>query len=328
MDGWLNKRALKSGRNWRRRFFVLQGSKLSYFKDESQKKKKGSMVLDAGCCVSVDSSTTKPNAFKLTWPDGTLLMLSCAADAEQEEWMRALQACITHVSSEELVNQQALDLPADNAHPTGGGRNSFQRLIRTGSKKIMTTVGSSIGTVGSSIGSVGSSIGSVSRSKEATHCFFAHPPWEPSALHERLIRALILLHSLALPIWALTFALLIYHQLDALGLLFFATTLVAYLPQLLTQFATDAFERAMGIPITMGHLAVWLDISHRYPRLSIAVENMHVPNPTSAYVNPSFVSIGKIDVVLELNLPLLVKGVLNLVTVAVSDMKVVLLICY
>jgi hypothetical protein len=327
-EGWIHKRAVKSGRNWRRRFFVLQGSELCYFKDESQKKKKGSMVLDAGCFVSTDSSTKMPNAFKVTWQDGTLLMLSCSSTncdglGQQEEWIRALQACTSnnpnkdhpnkapHTASTSAVTTRTTHL--EQTHSTIGRSRSFNQLLRTGSKA-MAKVGSS---------SKQLMTGSKQRmTREAAHCLFAHPPWEPSARHERLVRALILLQSLATPIWALVFALLIYHHLNALGLLFMTITFVAYLPQILRRIATSGFERAMGVPISMSYLGIWVDISRRYPRLSIAVENMHVPNP-AAYVNQSFVSIGNIDVVVEFNLPLLLKGVLNIVTVSVSDMRLV-----
>jgi hypothetical protein len=68
--GWLRKRAVKSGRNWRKRFFVLRGSELSYFKDGAQKKKKGQLILDTGCSVSTDPSEKRENAFRVTWADG------------------------------------------------------------------------------------------------------------------------------------------------------------------------------------------------------------------------------------------------------------------
>jgi len=54
MNGYLLKRAVKSGRNWKRRYFRLQNSTLNYFTDEyaaGKKHPKGTVKLTTGTTI-------------------------------------------------------------------------------------------------------------------------------------------------------------------------------------------------------------------------------------------------------------------------------------
>ena len=44
-EGYLLKRAIKSGRNWKRRYFRLCGDKFSYFDNELSTQKSGEVML-------------------------------------------------------------------------------------------------------------------------------------------------------------------------------------------------------------------------------------------------------------------------------------------
>ena len=46
-EGWLTKRALKSGRNWKKRWFVLTREAISYYERPGGKKKGVQVVRDA-----------------------------------------------------------------------------------------------------------------------------------------------------------------------------------------------------------------------------------------------------------------------------------------
>ena len=46
-EGFLTKRALKSGRNWKRRYFALNGAGLAYFKQFGDKKPRGVISLES-----------------------------------------------------------------------------------------------------------------------------------------------------------------------------------------------------------------------------------------------------------------------------------------
>jgi hypothetical protein len=67
--GWLIKRA-RSGVNWRRRFFVLTGSTLAYYKEESDAEPQGAFQLTPDC--SCHRSLQRPHAFVLVTPGGVL----------------------------------------------------------------------------------------------------------------------------------------------------------------------------------------------------------------------------------------------------------------
>ncbi|KAL6071261.1 Rho GTPase activating protein [Balamuthia mandrillaris] len=88
-EGWLAKKGGKR-RNWNTRWCVLRPKYLSYFKDKTDAKPKGTVVLSG---VRVMESARKQYCFAITLPDRTYLM--AAKDAkEQEEWMQAIQKCI------------------------------------------------------------------------------------------------------------------------------------------------------------------------------------------------------------------------------------------
>jgi hypothetical protein len=70
MTGWLTKRAVKSGRNWKRRFFVLTNEMLAYYDSEKRKVLKGSFTLGPGCEIkqllrSNDKSAFRPFCFEI-----------------------------------------------------------------------------------------------------------------------------------------------------------------------------------------------------------------------------------------------------------------------
>ena len=63
-QGYLVKRAINSKRNWRKRFFVIEGSCLLYYKSSEQltakSKSKGCIVLSADCIVEVSCLVAPP----------------------------------------------------------------------------------------------------------------------------------------------------------------------------------------------------------------------------------------------------------------------------
>jgi alpha-tubulin suppressor-like RCC1 family protein len=95
MEGYLTKLAMQSGRNWKKRWFVLKNGRISYYEDRpnpgTNVKPKGVMELTADTSVLVfkDQQSTKPNTFEVT---AKKLVLTVSADSLQSliEWVDAL----------------------------------------------------------------------------------------------------------------------------------------------------------------------------------------------------------------------------------------------
>jgi len=95
MEGFLVKRAMNSGRNWKKRWFVLKGGRISYYEDRpkpgSNERPKGVMELTADTNVLVfkDNQSVKPNTFEVT---SKKLVLTVSADNMESlrEWVAAL----------------------------------------------------------------------------------------------------------------------------------------------------------------------------------------------------------------------------------------------
>jgi hypothetical protein len=111
-SGYLSKQAITSmAKNWRRRFFVLNGKDrtLRYFADDTQAQEKGLFHLLPGSFIN--DSDRKPNCFELVTKcigtgdrldefgrqgEGELSVFICAETApEKAEWVQALEATIS-----------------------------------------------------------------------------------------------------------------------------------------------------------------------------------------------------------------------------------------
>jgi hypothetical protein len=100
--GYLWKRALKSGRNWKRRYFILTDDKISYHVDEfSAAKPKGEIALCGGCSVCEGTGDTA-NSLVLTTPE-TKLFAAAETRAELVAWMAALNTKIARLGGSGLA---------------------------------------------------------------------------------------------------------------------------------------------------------------------------------------------------------------------------------
>jgi hypothetical protein len=85
-QGYLTKRAINSKRNWRKRFFVIEGNCLLYYKSSDQlsakgekKKSKGCIVLSGDCIVEEREFSSRKICFELIKP------LVSKTDLEEQE---------------------------------------------------------------------------------------------------------------------------------------------------------------------------------------------------------------------------------------------------
>jgi len=112
MEGFLTKRAMKSGRNWKRRFFILKNNAMIYFdekpteKNDRIRKPKGIVEVTAKSVVR-RSPVNKPFVFELlTKPQ--LLCVQAASEEECKEWISALALVIRALRKDNRVRKEEM----------------------------------------------------------------------------------------------------------------------------------------------------------------------------------------------------------------------------
>ena len=99
MKGYLVKRAMKSGRNWKTMYFVLNDDMhtLCYYKKESDFKKDPASNIRGGITISGDTtvrqSSIHQNAIEVKTPN-VLLYAYASTGEEQLLWVKAIQTLI------------------------------------------------------------------------------------------------------------------------------------------------------------------------------------------------------------------------------------------
>ena len=88
--GFLVKRAVHSGENWKTRFFVLRGATFTYYEAEQSVDAKGSFALSADCSVH---ETRRQFTFKLVTPHKVLDARASSAE-DMANWITALRGAI------------------------------------------------------------------------------------------------------------------------------------------------------------------------------------------------------------------------------------------
>lgn len=100
--GWLMKCSKASGKNWRKRYFVLTGNTMNYYiSNKKMDVPKGNVLIVGDGVVKVEDSIKTKGAktdrqyygFRFTTPFESILFLSISAD-DRTSWMRALEAAV------------------------------------------------------------------------------------------------------------------------------------------------------------------------------------------------------------------------------------------
>tara|TARA_R110002050_G_scaffold117789_1_gene234677 strand:- start:523 stop:906 length:384 start_codon:yes stop_codon:yes gene_type:complete len=81
----LKQGAINTG--WKKRWFVLEGQGIAYYKDAKSSKPLGVIPLD-GCFLEKDMS--KEHAFRVVHPERRIFHLAPLSAESLEEWVRAL----------------------------------------------------------------------------------------------------------------------------------------------------------------------------------------------------------------------------------------------
>eukprot|EP01029_Cantina_marsupialis_P020408 TRINITY_DN4779_c2_g2_i1.p1 TRINITY_DN4779_c2_g2~~TRINITY_DN4779_c2_g2_i1.p1 ORF type:complete len:595 (-),score=181.25 TRINITY_DN4779_c2_g2_i1:407-2191(-) len=91
-QGFLTKCAIKSRRNWKKRYFRVFNNEITYSKSMGSSKVKGSLPVDAKS--SVRSCDLKDFCFEYDSSDGRVMFAYASSTAELREWMKALKNLI------------------------------------------------------------------------------------------------------------------------------------------------------------------------------------------------------------------------------------------
>jgi hypothetical protein len=93
-SGYLIKLAKGSGRNWKKRYFMLNGNTMTYFVDHNTvDKAKGDLLLTAEAGVEESTMPGRPYCVTITTPFHTLIVAAKDAE-EQESWKSAIEQSI------------------------------------------------------------------------------------------------------------------------------------------------------------------------------------------------------------------------------------------
>ena len=97
-EGWLTKRALKSGRNWKKRYFTLRkDGSLTYKERKDDTKPKGEIQLGAG--ADVVRSDEEQFCFEITGDHR--LVARAESQFEQKDWMVEISNAIAYASGQD-----------------------------------------------------------------------------------------------------------------------------------------------------------------------------------------------------------------------------------
>lgn len=108
--GWLMKQGAHI-KTWRRRWFVLKGGKIFWFKEDGVNQSSVPRgVIDVGKCLSVkgaEDALNKPCAFEVSTNVETMYFIA-DTDKEKEDWINAIgRAIVRHSAS--MMESEAMD---------------------------------------------------------------------------------------------------------------------------------------------------------------------------------------------------------------------------
>ncbi|MDP2439074.1 MAG: hypothetical protein Q8P67_25285, partial [archaeon] len=79
--------------NWKKRWFVLQLGKLTYYADESKKTVKGTIDIVYDPTNRVAISDHKEHCFFITRDNARTFFITASDDGQRNEWIKAVQEC-------------------------------------------------------------------------------------------------------------------------------------------------------------------------------------------------------------------------------------------
>lgn len=97
-EGWLSKKG-KVVKNWKKRWFVLDGNALSYY-EKPGKKHLGTIDLSKATSVDVNNDLKNKNSFKIVLPNVRTYIIVAENEKDCSDWMNILKSCINKKAPE------------------------------------------------------------------------------------------------------------------------------------------------------------------------------------------------------------------------------------
>ncbi|KAJ3444284.1 ribosomal protein S6 KINASE [Anaeramoeba flamelloides] len=110
-QGFLVKRGALI-KSWKKRWFVIRGSVLSYYKSKTAKFPKGLIPLTPGVTVEITKKGRKKFVFSVTIPQKRTFFISASSEEDRKEWMEAISDTIKMIKTDKvsLKNFQLLSV--------------------------------------------------------------------------------------------------------------------------------------------------------------------------------------------------------------------------
>ena len=101
-SGWLKKQG-GSWKSWKKRFFVIDGTKLKYFKNEKDSNPKGVVNLELSSNIKATQVAKYKNkpAFQIQTPSRTYYCVS-ETSIQRDSWIEALNAVLEQIHPKEV----------------------------------------------------------------------------------------------------------------------------------------------------------------------------------------------------------------------------------
>lgn len=137
MEGYLQKRAIRSGRSWKKRFFILNDQMLSYYKTDDIKqegKPRGEFPITS--LSTVKPSSAREFGIEMTCtPEGPNLTLAAETMEEQHAWLDAINRAIEYAKRQPppLDTSHGLDpIPPSAEIPPSDGESKLASIPGAG----------------------------------------------------------------------------------------------------------------------------------------------------------------------------------------------------
>lgn len=113
-EGWMTKLG-GTHKSWKKRWFTLVGTDLTYYADQKGKKEKGSINLKQATGIDEAPEAKKSNAFKIIVPSVRTFIVYCGTEQEKKEWMDELRKVISGGSGSSGSKSSAPASPGKSA---------------------------------------------------------------------------------------------------------------------------------------------------------------------------------------------------------------------
>lgn len=133
-EGYLTKLG-KVVKNWKKRWFVLDGTQLSYY-EKPGKKQLGTIDLSKAIQVQINDDPKKENSFKIIIPNYRTYVIFADSQQECEDWVNALNKIIKPEATTPTTDTTKQAAPSDHHHYSADdftlirvlGRGSFGKV--------------------------------------------------------------------------------------------------------------------------------------------------------------------------------------------------------